>query len=65
MVDLIVLYPFLQKNETNATLLTASKTTLSHPAVVQMYMYITVFFNHDDDIYLIVVFFIFSQFNNT
>lgn len=52
MVHLIVLYPFLQKNETNATLLTASKTTLSHPAVVQMYMYITVFFNHDDMIYI-------------
>ena len=39
-----MLYPLLQKTEKNAPLLTASKTTPSHSAVVQVYMYITVLF---------------------
>ena len=39
-----MLYPLLQKTEKNAPLLTASKTTPSHSAVVQVYICITVFF---------------------
>ena len=55
-----MLYLLLQKTEKNAPLLTASKTTPSHPAVVQVYMYVIVSFIHEDMIFTCSIFCLYS-----